>query len=114
MGTQFALIYDVIIIAVIAGMTFAGAKKGFASVIVGFVAIFVAFFCAMTFSEPITGAVYRSAVEQPLESAVDEQLDAVMGGATLSGMSHMDYNMVIISGQHASVYPIDYAGTSKT
>ncbi len=114
MGTQFALIYDVIIIAVIAGMTFAGAKKGFASVIVGFVAIFVAFFCAMTFSEPITDAVYRSAVEQPLESAVDEQLDAVMGGATLSGMSHMDYNMVIISGQHASVYPIDYAGTSKT
>ena len=114
MGTQFALIYDVIIIAVIAGMTFAGAKKGFASVIVGFVAIFVAFFCAMTFSEPITDSVYCSAVEQPLESAVDEQLDAVMGGATLSGMSHMDYNMVIISGQHASVYPIDYAGTSKT
>lgn len=113
MGTQFAIIYDVIIIAVIAGMTFAGAKKGFASVIVGFVAVFAAFFCAMTFSAPITDAIYRSAVEQPLESAVDEQLDAVMGGATLSGMSHVNYDMVMISGQHADVYPIDYAGTSK-
>lgn len=113
MGTQFAVIYDVIIIAVIAGMTFAGAKKGFASVIVGFVAVFVAFFCAMSFSEPITDAIYRSAVEQPLETAVDEQLDAVMGKATLSGMSHVDYEMVMISGQHASVYPIDYAGTNK-
>lgn len=113
MGTQFAVIYDVIIIAVIAGMTFAGAKKGFASVIVGFVAVFVAFFCAMTFSEPITGAIYESAVEEPLESAVDEQLDAAMGGATLSGMSHVDYDMVMISGEYVSAYQIDYAGTNK-
>lgn len=113
MGTQFAIIYDVIIIAIIAGMTFAGAKKGFASVIIGFVAVFAAFFCAMTFSEPITDAVYRSAVEQPLESAVDEKLDEMMGGATLSGISHINYDMVMISGEHASVYPIDYAGTNK-
>ena len=52
MGTQFAIIYDVIIIAVIAGMTFAGAKKGFASVIVGFVCVFAAFLLAQTISAP--------------------------------------------------------------
>lgn len=113
MGAQFAIIYDLIVIAVLAGMMFAGAKKGFASVIIGFAAVFVAFFCAMTFSEPIADAVYTSVVEEPLEDAIDESMDNAMGAATLSGMSHVDYDMVIISGTPVAEYKIDYAGTGK-
>jgi hypothetical protein len=113
MGTQFALVYDIIILVVVAGMLFAGAKKGFAGMILGFVAVFVAFFCARTFSEPIADALYTSFVEEPLESAVDESLDKTMGAVALSGMSHIDYDKVMIDGVLVGEIKIDYSGTNK-
>ena len=93
MGTQFAFIYDIIILAVVGGMIFAGVKKGFASVIVSIAAVFVAFLCAMMFSAPISEAIYNNFIEKPVSEAVDSALDESMGAITLSGMDEVDYDM---------------------
>lgn len=113
MGTQFAIIYDVIAVAVIAGLIFAGAKKGFAAVLVGLAAVFVAFFCASLLSTPISGWFYETVVERPLEESVDSALDEAMGKVTLSGLSGLDYSRILIMGESIEDVTLNYAGTGR-
>ena len=113
MGTQFALIYDIIVLAVIGGMIFAGVRKGFASVIVGIAAVFVAFVCAMIFSAPVSEALYDRFIEKPVSEAVDSALDDSMSAITLSGMDKVDFDNIRISGVAAADYSPKYDGTSK-
>ncbi len=113
MGTQFAIIYDLVIVAILAGMTFAGAKKGFAGVVVGLVSVIVAFACAMAFSEPIAKALYENVVSEPLSEAVGEQLDNQMSSAFAQGLDNIDYDKVLVSGVPAGEARINYAGTGK-
>lgn len=113
MGTQFAFIYDIIVLAVVGGMIFAGVKKGFASVIVSIAAVFVAFLCAMMFSAPISEAIYNNFIEKPVSEAVDSALDESMGAITLSGMDEVDYDKITISGVPAAEYKPKYEGTGK-
>ena len=54
MGSQFAIVYDILIAVVLVFAIFSGAKRGFVSAVVGIAAVFVGFFCAMTFSAPLT------------------------------------------------------------
>ena len=48
MGSQFAIVYDILIAVVLVFAIFSGAKRGFVSAVVGIAAVFVGFFCAMT------------------------------------------------------------------
>ena len=113
MGSQFAIIYDIIVLAVIGGMIFAGVKKGFASVIVGIAAVFVAFFCALLLSGPLSGLIYDNFIEKPISEAVDNALDETMGSVTLSGIEDVDFDKVLISGVPAGEYVPKYEGTGK-
>lgn len=92
---------------------FSGAKRGFVSAVVGIAAVFVGFFCAMTFSAPLTELVYTSMVEKPLTEAVSQTLDDNMSSITLSGLSGMDFDSVKISGTPVSEITPDYSGTDK-
>ncbi len=113
MGIQFAVIYDIVVVAVLAGMVFNGAKKGFAAVVVGLVSLAAAFICAMAFKEPISAWVYDSIVEKPLEEAVDSELDSVMNNITLSSLSELDFEAVKISGVYVKDIQPNYEGTGK-
>ena len=75
MGSQFAIVYDILIAVVLVFAIFSGAKRGFVSAVVGIAAVFVGFFCAMTFSTPLTELVYTSMVEKPLTETVSQTLD---------------------------------------
>lgn len=113
MGTQFAIIYDLVIVAILLGMTFAGAKRGFAGVVVGLVSAIAAFVCAMAFSGPIAEALYENVVSEPLSEAVGEQLDDQMSSAFAKGLENIDFDKVLVSGVSAGEVKIDYAGTGK-
>lgn len=113
MGSQFAFIYDIIAAAVIIGSFFAGYKRGFASVIVGLLAMAAAFFCASMFSKPISEWFYTEIVEQPLESMVDKSVSDAMDDIRLGGLSELDFTAVKIGGVPASEYEPDYEGTGK-
>lgn len=113
METQYAFIFDIITVALIVGMLFAGAKKGFASAVISAAAVIVAFACAMSFSSPITQSLYKAIVEQPLEEAVDKKLDEAMSAISLGGVSSLDYDEVLISGTKAGEIEPDYGGTGK-
>lgn len=113
MGSQFAVVYDIIIAVVLVFSIFSGARKGFVSTVVGIAAVFVGFFCAVTFSTPLTELVYDSAVEKPLSEAVSQTLDDNMNGITLAGLSDMDFDKVKISGTPVTDITPDYSGTDK-
>ena len=113
MGSQFAIVYDIIIAAVLIFAVFSGCRKGFVSTVVGMAAVFVAFFCALTFSKPAAEWVYSSVVEEPITAAVSDTMDESMGKLTLSGLSDMDYSKVKISGTPVGEITPDYSGTGK-
>lgn len=113
MGSQFAIIYDVIIAVVLVMAVFSGVRKGFVSTIVGMAAVFVAFFCALCFCSPAAEWVYSTSVEKPLSEAVSSTLDESMGKLTLSSLSGMDFSSVTISGVPADEVKLNYEGTGK-
>lgn len=113
MGSQFAIVYDILIAVVLVFAVFSGARRGFVSAVVGIAAVFVGFFCAVTFSSPITELIYTSAVEKPLSEAVSQTLDESMSGITLSGLSGMDFDKVKISGTPVTEITPEYSGTNK-
>lgn len=113
MGTEFAIIYDLAVAAILIGMLFAGLKKGFASSVIGLAAVFVAFACAMLFSEPITDAVYVNFVEKPVEEAVNATLDDAAEAITLGDLSKLDYSRVKVSGVPVEDIEPNYTGTNK-
>lgn len=113
MGSQFAIVYDLIIAAVLIFSVWNGARKGFVGTIVSMAAVFVGFFCALTFSQPAAQWVYTSAVEKPLSEAVSSAMDESMGKLTLSGLSDMDFSSISISGTPVGQIVPDYAGTGK-
>ncbi len=113
MGTEFAIVYDLVVVAILIGMLFAGLKKGFASSVISLAAVFVAFACAMIFSEPITNGLYTDIVEKPVEEAVSSALDETMDTVDLAEISEIDYSMVMISGVAADDIEPRYISSSK-
>lgn len=115
MGEEFAFIFDIIIIALLVGLTFAGAKKGFAKVVLEMGAVIIALFCAVTFSEPIAGQIYTSFVKQPAEELLDsnaEKFDEFLNVDYFSA-GELDFDKVKIDGNYAVSFEPDYAGTNS-
>ncbi len=113
MGSQFAIVFDAVVIVILAVMIFSGARRGFVSTVIGMAAVVVAFFCAMTFSAPLSEWTYKSVVEKPVSEAVSDAMDKSMGSVTLSGLSKMEFSKIEISGTPVTEIVPDYAGTDK-
>lgn len=113
MGTQFALVYDLAIAAILIGMLFSGLKRGFASAVVSLAAVVIGFICAMTFSKPITSSIYTSYVEQPVKQTVNIAIDEVMGSVIMDGIENVDYSTVRVSGVSVEDIEPNYSGTNK-
>lgn len=115
MGHEFAFIFDIIVLALIVGFTFAGAKKGFAKVILEMGAVLIAFFCAITFSEPLAKTIYKSFVEKPAEEFLEsnvEKFDELLNVEYFSA-GNLDFDKVKIDGKYAEELQLDYAGTNS-
>ncbi len=113
MGTQFAIVYDIAVAAILIGMLFSGIKRGFASAIISLAAVVVAFICAITLSKPITGAIYTSYVEQPVKQTVNIAIDEVMGSVVMEGIENLDYSTVKVGGVSIEDIVPNYSGTNK-
>ncbi len=113
MGTQFAILYDLAVAAILIGMLFSGLKRGFASAVVSLAAVVVAFICAMTFSKPITNWIYTDYVEQSVKQNVNIAIDSVMESVAMDGIGNVDYSTVCVNGVAVEDIVPDYSGTNK-
>lgn len=110
MGSQFAIVFDIVTVAAIVLMFFSGWRRGFVNVILGLVAAIVAFLAALFLSTPLAETVYTSVVEKPLTEKISEAVDESFSSFSLGSLSDLDYTRVIISGNIASEIKPDYSG----
>ena len=115
MGSEFSIVYDIIIVAVIGGMAFAGWKKGFANVIINLVATVAAFALGMGLSAPIADSIYKNLIEKSLEeqisAVIDNQIDSAgLKAFRLDGLGNVDTDKITISGTPITEYQVDYKG----
>lgn len=110
MGSQFALVFDIITVAVIVLMFFSGWRRGIVNMVLGLCAVIVAFVAALTLSAPLSETVYTNYIEQPLSSKVDETIDKSFSMLSLSEFSEVDCSKVYISGKAAGDIELDYFG----
>jgi len=110
MGSQFAMAFDLILVAIVVLMFFAGWRRGLANMVLGFAAAIVAFIAAMLLSVPIAEAVYNNYVEEPLTEKIDEAVDNSFSSLSLDSFSEVEFASVYISGTAADTIEPDYQG----
>ncbi len=99
MGTSFFWFYDIVLLAVVAGVTFRSIKKGGVGVIISTLAVIIAFIAAFMVSNAISGAVYTNYIEEPLMDYIDETIDGKLGENTFSELDKIDMSKAVVSGQ---------------
>lgn len=102
MGTEFFWFYDVILAAVLIGMVFLGVKRGFVKMLLSLVSVLVAFIASILISGAVSGWVYESFVEQPLESGISESIDNALGENVVTQLSKVDMSKATINGKTIS------------
>lgn len=113
MGTSFFWFYDILLLAIIAGVTFRGLKKGGVAVIIGTVSVVVAFIAAFIGSTALTDIVYENYIEEPLCGYIDENLDSVIGENLISDMEKVDMSKAVVGGQFLGSIELKPDSTGK-
>lgn len=113
MGSEFAIVFDIAIAAIIVFMFFEGWRKGFAGKILILGAAALAFAAGMWLSGPIANAVYGRYIEQPVTEALDSAVDASFSAIHLGGLSDADFSKVKISGTPVNEIVPEYRGTNS-
>lgn len=113
MGSEFAIIFDIAIAAIILFMFFEGWRKGLVNKLLGFLALFIAFAAALGLSGPISEGIYGSFIETPVTEAIDGAVDASFSAIHLGGLSDVDFSKIKISGTPVGEITPDYKGTNS-
>ncbi len=113
MGSEFAIVFDIAIAAIIVLMFFEGWRRGFAKKILGLAAVVVAFAAALLLSEPIAESIYGSFIERPASEALDGAVDAAFSEIHLGDISDADFSKVKISGTPVEEITPNYRGTNS-
>ncbi len=99
MGTSFFWFYDIVLLAVIAGVTFRSLKKGGIGVIISTAAAVIAFIAAFIGSNAISEAVYDNHIKEPLTGYIDEQINNALGENIISDIENVDMSKAVVGGK---------------
>ncbi len=99
MGTSFFWFYDIVLLAVIAGVTFRSIKKGGVGVIISTAAVIIAFIAAFIGSNAISDAIYTNYIEEPLMDYIDERIDEALGENVLTDLGKIDMSKAVVGGK---------------
>lgn len=102
MGTQFFWFYDLLLVAVILGITFKCLKRGFASEVVGLITVVLAFIGAFYFSAVSAEFVYEKLIEPNVNSYIEEQFDELVGDNVFLSLSKVDTSKIKINGKYVT------------
>lgn len=99
MGTNFYWFYDVILIAILIGMVFLGAKKGFVRMVLSLAAFAISFVLAFAVSDMISVAIYDNVVSKPLEDYISTTVNDALGDTVITQIGKVDTDKVKINGE---------------
>ena len=113
MGTEFAIVFDIAIVAIIVCMFFSGYRRGFAKIILSMAAAVIAFAVAMLFSSPIATSIYSGYVEKPVTETLENAVNSTFSAIKLDGFMGLDYDKVKISNRPVTEIEINFEGSSN-
>lgn len=113
MGTQFSWFFDIALIAVLIGCFFVGIRKGFLSIMLGLLALAVAFSVALFASDGIAYAVYDNIISKAITEEIRNQVDSLTGNGLLSQIKSVNMNMARINGRLLSDMEIQHDNVGK-
>lgn len=113
MGTNFFWFYDILLAAIIIGVTFKSFKKGAVAVIISTVSIIAAFILAFFGSGTISDAIYEKYIAQPLTDYIDSSVSEVLGDNTNTELSKIDMGKAVVGGKFLSTIEPEFDSTGK-
>ncbi|MCM1335045.1 MAG: hypothetical protein NC084_05775 [Bacteroides sp.] len=113
MGTSFFWFYDVVLIAVLVGVTFRSAKKGAVAVIIGTVSVVVAFFLAFFGSDLLSARLYDRYIAEPLIRPISDSLDEAIGDNLFSELGKIDLSKAVVDGKFLGSIEPSFDRTGK-
>lgn len=99
MGTEFFWFYDVILAAILIGMMFIGAKKGFVRMVLSLCAFAASFVIALMISNGVSGWIYDSFISKPLEQTISTSINDVLGDNVVTQIGKIDMEKAKINGK---------------
>ncbi len=99
MGTDFFWFYDVILAAILIGMLFVGAKKGFVRMVLSLAAFVASFVVALLISDGVSTWVYDSFISQPLEQSISASINDTLGENVVTQLGKIDMDKAKINGK---------------
>jgi len=98
MGTQFSWFYDILVVAIVLGITFRCYKRGFVSSVVSLVSVLAGFIIALVLSGIIAPVIFDSFIRERAENQINESLDDMIDTSALLGLSGLDTSRILIGG----------------
>jgi len=99
MGTEFFWFYDVILAAILIGMMFIGAKKGFVRMVLRLCAFAASFVIALMISNGVSGWIYDSFISKPLEQTISTSINDALGDNVVTQLGKIDMEKAKINGK---------------
>ncbi|MDR2533023.1 MAG: CvpA family protein [Oscillospiraceae bacterium] len=97
MGTQFSWFYDLLVIAIILGVTFRCFKRGFVSTVVSLVAVIAAFLAGLFLSGVLASAIYNGIIRQNALNHINKSLENMIDTEPLVMLSSLDLSKIILN-----------------
>lgn len=99
MGTEFFWFYDVILAAILIGMMFIEAKKGFVRMVLRLCAFAASFVIALMISNGVSGWIYDSFISKPLEQTISTSINDALGDNVVTQIGKIDMEKAKINGK---------------
>ncbi len=113
MGTSFFWFYDIVLLAVIAGVTFRSIKKGGVGVIISTVSVIIAFIAAFIGSGAISDTIYEKYIREPLTVYIDETIDEALGDNIATDIQNVDMSKAVVGGKFLGTIELNPDSSGK-
>ncbi len=102
MGTEFFWFFDLAVIALLIIFLYKGFRKGLVSILIGFVAMVVAFALALPISGAVAEGIYNSVIKEAVSDEIDNKLESVLGNSVITDLKKVNMGKAKINGKELS------------
>lgn len=113
MGTNFFWFYDIVLIAVLIGVTFRSAKKGAVGVVIDTVSIVIAFLFAFFGSDLLSAHIYEKYIAEPLTESINDSIHEAVGENLFTEIGKIDMSKAVTNGKFLGSIEPQFDRTGK-
>ena len=102
MGTELFWFFDLAVVALLIIFLYKGFRRGFVSVLIGFVAMVAAFVIALPISGVLADKIYDNVVKEAVSDEINNKLDSVLNDNVINNLNKINMDKAKINGKELS------------